>query len=65
MISANLKYHDNLCTITYEKLKISKVVRFTMQRGLMANATLFFIMNLKNGIHKSKNIKNRNYGTKV
>jgi hypothetical protein len=49
-----------------KKLKISKVRRFTMQRGLMANATLFFIINLKNGIHKSKNIKkNRNYGTKV
>jgi hypothetical protein len=62
-----VQYFCILCAITCEKTKDPQrwVIGFIVQKGPMANATLLFIVNLKNDICKSKDVVNRTFGTKA
>jgi len=66
-IFTNFKYFGTSCAIVYKKAKNlqSQVIGFIMLRRPMVDATLFFIINLKHDICKSKNIEERTSSTNI
>jgi hypothetical protein len=66
-IFTNFKYFGTFCAIVCKKAKNlqSQVIGFIMLGRPMIDATLLFIINLKNDIWKSKNIEERTSNTNV
>lgn len=66
-IFTNFKYFGTLPAIVCKKAKNlqSQVIGFIMLGRLMVVVTLFFIINLKNDVCKSKNTQERTSSTNV